>query len=49
MPLDYRDTPEAFSNNVRELMKSGRSQKQAVAIAYATRREGRKKKRGRPA
>jgi hypothetical protein len=47
MPLDYRDSPEAFSANVGELVKSGRSQAQAVAIAYRVRREGRKKKRKR--
>lgn len=45
MPLDYRDTPEAFSANVAELIRAGHPKAQAVAIAYWLRRERRKKKR----
>jgi hypothetical protein len=44
MPLDSRDSPDAFSANVAELIRSGRSKAQAVAIAYRVRREKRKKK-----
>lgn len=44
MPLDYGDTPAAFSANVKELMASGRSQKQSVAIAYKVRRSKRPRK-----
>jgi hypothetical protein len=43
VPLDPSDTPKAFSNNVAELIKSGRPKAKAVAIAYKTRRKGRKK------
>lgn len=39
MPLIKGKSKEAFSANVRELMKSGRPQKQAVAIAYHTKGE----------
>jgi hypothetical protein len=35
MPLDKRCSTEAFSNNVRTEYKSGKEQKQAVAIAYS--------------
>lgn len=34
---------EGFSDNVRAEMKSGKPQKQAVAIAYSEAREGKKK------
>ena len=37
-PLRRGSSREAFSWNVREMMHTGRPQKQAVAIAYATRR-----------
>jgi hypothetical protein len=43
MPLDYGDSPAAFSSNVGELIRSGRSKAQSVAIAYKVRRSGRKK------
>jgi len=37
-------TKEGFSKNVATEMKSGKPQKQAVAIAYSEAREGKKKK-----
>jgi hypothetical protein len=49
MPLDYGDTPEAFSHNVGELIKSGRPRNVAVAIAYRVRRAKRPKKDKKPA
>ncbi len=36
MPLDKGKSKTAFHKNVVELIKSGRPQKQAVAIAYKT-------------
>lgn len=38
MPLKSGKSKETFSSNVAELMKSGRPQRQAVAIAYAQQR-----------
>lgn len=49
MPLDYGDTPEAFSANVGELIRSGRPRAQAVAIAYRVRRSKRPRKDKKPA
>lgn len=43
MPMKIGVSPETVSSNVRELMKSGRPQKQAVAIALATKRKSAKK------
>lgn len=40
MPLNKSGTKAAFSDNVSELMHSGRPQKQAVAIAYSIQRRG---------
>lgn len=45
MPLTKSSSKKAFSRNVRAEVKAGRPQKQAVAIAYATKRAA--KKRGR--
>lgn len=39
MPLKMGVSPETVSGNVKELMKSGRPQKQAVAIAMAHKRK----------
>lgn len=45
MPLTKSSSKKAFSKNVRAEVRAGRPQKQAVAIAYATKRAA--KKRGR--
>lgn len=42
MPLNKSKSKKAFSENVSTLMKEGRPQKQAVAIAYSV--QGEKKK-----
>lgn len=47
MPLDHRDSYDAFLTNLKELMASGRSRAQALAIALKTRREAQKKARSR--
>lgn len=44
MPLKKSASKEAFRSNVKAEIKAGRPQKQAVAIAYATKREAQKKK-----
>lgn len=36
-------SPKGFSENVKKEVKSGKPQKQAVAIAYAEARKGKKK------
>lgn len=43
MPLKMGVSPETVSSNVKELMKTGRPQKQAVAIALAHKRKSAKK------
>ena len=43
MPLKKSSSKKAFSDNIREEMKSGKSQKQAVAIAYSVKRKASKK------
>jgi hypothetical protein len=45
MPLDKGKGKKAFSKNVKTEMASGKSQKQAVAIAYSEQRE--KKRKGK--
>lgn len=37
-------SPKGFGENVKREMKSGKPQKQAVAIAYSEARKGKKKK-----
>ena len=39
MPLSKSSSPKAFSKNVKTEMAAGKPQKQAVAIAYAAKRE----------
>ena len=39
MPLKTGKSDETRSENIKELMQSGRPQKQAVAIAYSKQRE----------
>ena len=43
MPLKKSSSKKAFSDNVRKEIKSGKSQKQAVAIAYSVKRKASKK------
>jgi hypothetical protein len=44
MPLKKSTTPAAFRANVKAEVKAGKPVKQAVAIAYATKRAAEKKK-----
>ena len=44
MPLQRGSGKRVFSANVRAEVNAGRPVKQAVAIAYATKREAEKKK-----
>ena len=44
MPLMRGSSKEIISENIRELIRSGRDEKQAVAIAYAKAGKSRKKK-----
>lgn len=45
MPLTKSPSKKAFSANVRREVAAGKPQKQAVAIAYAVKREAQKKSR----
>jgi hypothetical protein len=45
MPLKKSASPAAFKANIKAEMASGRPQKQALAIAYATKRKAASKKR----
>lgn len=42
MPLLQGKSKQAFVSNVSELMKSGRPQKQALAISYSVQRKAKK-------
>jgi hypothetical protein len=44
MPLKKSGSKAAFKSNIREMVKSGRPVKQAVAAAYAAQRAAGKKK-----
>lgn len=44
MPLKKSGSKAAFSSNIKKEIAAGKPQKQAVAIAYAMKREAAKKK-----
>jgi len=44
MPLSKSTSPKAFSKNVAAEVKTGKPQKQAVAIAFSVQREAQKHK-----
>ena len=44
MPLKTSTSQSAFKTNIREMVKSGHPQKQAVAAAYSQKRKAQKKK-----
>lgn len=45
MPLKKGKSKKIISGNIAELQRSGRPQKQAVAIAYSEARDGKKRRR----
>jgi hypothetical protein len=45
MPLKKSTSPKAFASNIKAEIKAGKPQKQAVAIAYAVKRETKSKKK----
>jgi hypothetical protein len=45
MPLKKSASKAAFQSNIREMVKSGRPVKQAVAAAYSTQRKAAAKKK----
>ena len=45
MPLTYRKSKEAVSQNIRTEMAHGKPQKQAVAIAMSVKRRGKSLKK----
>jgi hypothetical protein len=47
VPLHKSASKKAFSENVKAEIRAGKPQKQAVAIAYATKRAAQHKKSGR--
>lgn len=47
MPLKSGKSKKAFEYNVRELAKTGRPIKQAVAIAYSVKRKSKSKSKGK--
>lgn len=47
MPLKSGSAEKTIAANIRELMHSGRPQKQAVAIAYSKAGKGRKRKKAK--
>jgi hypothetical protein len=44
MPLKKGKSKKIISDNIAELQRSGRPQKQAIAIAYSESRRGKKRK-----
>ena len=47
MPLKKSATPKAFKENIKAEVKAGKPVKQAVAIAYAEKREAEKSKKSK--
>ena len=45
MPLKSGSSKKVISSNIAELVRSGRPQKQAVAIAYSNAKKGTSKKK----
>tara|TARA_R110000868_G_scaffold28088_4_gene105689 strand:+ start:16112 stop:16249 length:138 start_codon:yes stop_codon:yes gene_type:complete len=45
MPLKKSTSPKAFTSNIKAEIKAGKPQKQAVAIAYAVKKEAKSKKK----
>jgi len=45
MPLEKSKSKAAFKHNLKAELKSGKPEKQSLAIAYAEKREAGKKKR----
>lgn len=45
MPLKKSSSKKAFQQNIRREVKAGKPVKQAVAIAYATKRQAQRKGR----
>jgi len=46
MPLKQSKSEKAFKSNVKAEVKAGKPQKQAVAIAYAVKRDAEHKRKG---
>ena len=46
MPLKKSKSEKAFKSNVRAEVKAGKPEKQAVAIAYAVKRDAEHKRKG---
>ena len=44
MPLVKSSSKKAFGENIKREIKSGKQQKQAVAIAFSVKRKSKKKK-----
>ena len=49
MPLKKSTSKKAFGENIAKEMRAGKPQRQAVAIAYAVKKEAEKKDTGRRA